>query len=174
MLVFTQFNRPYEKDFGMFRISIIGLITLVALSACDTSKITHRAEWDCLNSQKLYFKDPDSLRFLANLGTRGVQTKAYSVGNFWVRYKATNSFGGYLQRNMLCKPDGYGHYMRDESGEVLAELGVSNEFLQLSLDNLNNGREAIPETIIQDMVRERVYVSPDNLKTNTPSQPDVR
>lgn len=70
---------------------------LLLLCSCDTTKLTNRREWECLNSEKLNFNDPTSVKFVANLGTRGE-----GGDYFWVRYMAKNSFGAYRQANMKC------------------------------------------------------------------------
>jgi len=58
-------------------------------------------EQECLNSERFNFKDPDVL-FVANLGSRGLPP---AVDSYWVRYKAKNSYGAYVQGNMYCKKD---------------------------------------------------------------------
>src|SRR3989338_7518010 len=84
-------GQPKEKDdIGMFRIQLMGLITLLSLSACDILQKQHVAELDCIKSQRLYFNDPDSVAFVANLGSRG---GALAGESFWVRYKAKNGYG---------------------------------------------------------------------------------
>lgn len=59
----------------------------------------HQDEQQCLDSERLNFKDPDVV-FVANLGGRGLGVKS---DQYWVRYKAKNSYGAYIQGNMFCK-----------------------------------------------------------------------
>ena len=107
-------------------------VLIVALIGCDDIKakfhmLPNQDEQECLNSERLKFKDPDVL-FVANLGSRGLK----SVPNqYWVRYKAKNSYGAYLQGNMICKLDASTKkWVRDENAEYLLELSVTTTLLE--------------------------------------------
>ncbi|WP_341919112.1 hypothetical protein [Hydrocarboniphaga effusa] len=98
------------------------------LAACDTTKITHHREWACLNAEKLNFKDPTSVKFVANLGKRGTD-----VSGFWVRYLAKNSYGAYRQANILCYEGVYG-WERDAVGEFTVVSRVSVTLMKANHD----------------------------------------
>lgn len=126
----------YGRDMPRLLLATLGVVTVVATTSCDTSKLTNRKEWECLESERFNFKDPDSVKFVANLGTRG---EGYDPErNFWVRYMAKNGFGAYEQRNMKCWVF-VGGWKRDAAGEALA---VAN-YRATHLDVKEPGRAAI-------------------------------
>lgn len=71
-------------------------------------------EEECLESTKMSFKDPESVRVLKNLGNRG-QTDMNNE-SFWLRYSATNSYGGRISANIACTKAA-GGWVRDEIWE---------------------------------------------------------
>lgn len=117
-------------------LATLWAVTVGLTSSCDTSKLTNRKEWQCLESERFNFKDPDSVKFVANLGTRGEGDDPER--HFWVRYMAKNGFGAYEQRNMKCW-DVVGAWKLDASGEALA---VAN-YRATHLDVKDPGRAAV-------------------------------
>lgn len=94
----------------------------------NTQRIAVQQEGQqCLNGERLKFKDPDIL-FVANLGPRGL---ASAKDQYWVRYKAKNSYGAYAQGNMLCKRNtGTEKWERDEVKESALKLAVTIALFQ--------------------------------------------
>lgn len=104
--------------------------TAIFIAGCDDIReklhmLPNQDEQECLNSERLNFKDPDVL-FVANLGSRGLETK---VDQYWVRYKAKNSYGAYLQGNMLCMKKNE-KWVRDTTSEFLLELQLEGDLLE--------------------------------------------
>jgi hypothetical protein len=116
-------------------MKILKTVLLVAfssltLSGCDGIReklhlLPNQDEQECLNSEKLNFKDPEVL-FVANLGDRGWKLNPNS---YWVRYKAKNSYGAYLQGNMLCKKVNE-KWVRDTSEELLITLAITADLVE--------------------------------------------
>lgn len=95
------------------RTLILSSIVASLLTGCNLGQ---SPENQCLNSSRLQFKDPDSGKVIANLGDRShAQTKL--DGGFWLRYSATNSYGGRVSSNMLCEKgsDGWARSLASES-----------------------------------------------------------
>lgn len=123
------------------KIRDIVALAVVAYLLCGCDEVRTRLhmmpnqdEQECLNSERLNFKDPDVL-FVANLGDRGwkLEPKTY-----WVRYKAKNSYGAYLQGNMLCKQSG-GKWVRDTSNELIISLSVIASLLEDDIAQMKSG-----------------------------------
>ena len=92
-------------------VALVGL----ALAGCN---ILQSKEEQCLQSGRLDMKDPDSLKVVQNLGDRG-QASLQGVDGFWLRYSATNSYGGRLSSNMACEKL-KGKWVRSERMEQIA------------------------------------------------------
>lgn len=109
---------------------------ICTLSGCDDVKaklhlMPNQDEQECLNSERLNFKDPDVL-FVANLGDRGLGVKP---DQYWVRYKAKNSYGAYVQGNMACKKNiSTGKWEKDQMQTILVEMQVTDALMKRELD----------------------------------------
>lgn len=117
-------------------------VGLLILSGCGDvrAKLSlqpNQDEQECLNSERLNFKDPDVL-FVANLGNRDWNL---SPNTYWVRYKAKNSYGAYMQGSMLCKLDSNKKWVRDVSTEYLIALSISLSLLDEDLEKLRKDRK---------------------------------
>lgn len=129
------------------RMKIKHIVALVFvplfLTACDDIKaklhlLPNQDEQECLNSERFNFKDPDVL-FVANLGSRGLEVKQ---DRYWVRYKAKNSYGAYVQGNMACKKDAStGKWVKDEAEAAWVELTVRNALLAQAADRMHRDNE---------------------------------
>lgn len=73
---------------------------VAALTGCGADP-----EVACLDSERIKFNDPSSVKVVQNLGKRWA---ADTGEHFWLRYSATNVVGGTVSSNMVCS--------RDESG----------------------------------------------------------
>lgn len=139
----------------VMRVGVLAF--LLSLAGCDTSKITHSNEWECLESERLNFRDPDSVKFVANLGDRGEGFE--SGGVFWVRYSARNGFGGSVQASMKCitLPGGTKRFQDGETRSInnyranrakndpdFASLPM-NDQLALARGKVLDGYENLPE-----------------------------
>lgn len=132
----------------------------VLLAGCESN------EQECLNSERLKFKDPDVV-FVANLGNRGLALKE---NEYWVRYKAKNSYGAYIQGNMLCEKNSQGKWVRAEADEFLQIMTVQIGILKNYAKGLYADDKRIVEGIQRDskgypeqMANELIYTSPDDL-----------
>lgn len=109
---------------------------ICTLCGCDDVKaklhlMPNQDEQECLNSERLNFKDPDVL-FVANLGDRGLGVKP---DQYWVRYKAKNSYGAYGQGNMPCiKNASTGKWVMDGSTAYMVELQVAATLMRRETD----------------------------------------
>lgn len=125
-----------------FQIAALPLL-LCALSACDDIKsklhlMPNQDAQQCIDGERLKFKDPDVL-FVANLGDRGLEAKP---DQYWVRYKAKNSYGAYLQGNMLCSKDKASEkWKRDTFGELTAVTDISIGLLKAYESKLSRENE---------------------------------
>ena len=104
-----------------FRIICVSLVGL-ALAGCN---MLQSKEEQCLQSARLDMKDPDSLKVVQNLGDRG-QESMRSVGGFWLRYSANNSYGARISSNMACMRQ-EGNWVRSDSLEQVAILRLQME-----------------------------------------------
>ena len=117
----------------LLKISMVLASAVGALTACDQMRtalhmMPNQDEQQCLNSERLNFKDPDVL-FVANLGSRGLSEKQ---GQYWVRYKAKNSYGAYLQGNMLCEKDPTtGEWKKAKTAEFMLVLDLTKRLLDI-------------------------------------------
>jgi len=155
----------------ILKISLMLACTVGALSACDQIRtvlhmMPNQDAQQCLNSERLNFKDPDVL-FVANLGSRGLPEKE---GQYWVRYKAKNSYGAYLQGNMLCeKSSTTGEWKKASMGQYLLELELTVKLLEAE-----NKKARADSSYVSRYTRENVdpaneaaqilLTSPDDLK----------
>jgi hypothetical protein len=75
--------------------------------------------------------------FVANLGNR-----EWPLGpnTYWVRYKAKNSYGAYVQGNMLCKKAG-DKWVRDRANELIVQMAVTTQLIERQTDRLRKGLE---------------------------------
>jgi hypothetical protein len=127
------------------------LLVLSLLAGCDDIKtalhmMPNQDEQECLNSERLKFKDPDVL-FVANLGSRGLES---TPNHYWVRYKAKNSYGAYVQGNMACKKDSLsGKWVRDEGTEALTKMGVINFLLDRATEQMQRDLDLYKEKKIR-------------------------
>jgi hypothetical protein len=119
---------------------------VAALGGCNEVKtalhlMANQDEQECLNSERFNFKDPDVL-FVANLGDRGLRLPD---GRYWVRYKAKNSYGAYLQGNMIChKNPETKKWERDRRSEVLPSMKIYNFLLDERIKrNLNCAKTGV-------------------------------
>lgn len=126
-------------------MKLLFAICLLCLAACDQSRLTHYKEWQCLDSEKLNFVDPTSVRFVANLGSRGIDVAGGR--GMWVRYIAKNAFGANGQGNILCIETSKG-WRRHQLGERLAVLHVSVTLLEIKKneveEELRKKNEGLP------------------------------
>lgn len=171
------------KDFKMRRKYIVGGIFCVSLiTGCDDIKaklhlLPNQDEQECLNSERLKFKDPEVL-FVANLGSRGLEAKP---NQYWVRYKAKNSYGAYVQGNMACKRDATtGKWVKDINESAMTEMMVLGELLHRKANEMEsynkllasgkirgeNAKDTDADVVlqkIQEQVNDVIYESPENL-----------
>lgn len=143
----------------------VAISAAVLLFAGGCEKFSHAKEWECLESERLQFKDPDSVKFMANLGTRGQGDDPAHF--FWVRYAAKNGFGADRAANMKCTNLIGGKWARFAAGEELAVLnyrtkhGVSDEVKRAAKeavlegtgdldplpDEVRHSSKKVPETV---------------------------
>ena len=160
----------------ILKISLMLACTVGALSACDQIRtalhmMPNQDEQQCLNSERLNFKDPDVL-FVANLSSRGLPEKQ---GQYWVRYKAKNSYGAYLQGNMLCEKDSTtGEWKRAKTAEYLLVLELTAKLIDADTKKIKNdtsyepryaigGTDKITANALKE-AEEILLISPDELK----------
>lgn len=113
------------------RIVSAALLAL-ALVACN---LLQSKEEQCLQSGRLSMKDPDSGKVVENLGGRG-DAFTQSAGGFWLRYSATNSYGGRVAGNMACE-NSKGKWVRSENLERMALAAARVQIGLLGLKALN-------------------------------------
>lgn len=117
---------------------------ILPLTGCERIQeklhlLPNQDEQECLNSERLNFKDPDVI-FVANLGDRGWKL---SPNTYWVRYKAKNSYGAYLQGNMLCKKSGE-KWVRDLNNEFLIKMDVTADLMKIQNERMRAGKDVSP------------------------------
>lgn len=141
------------------------MMTSTLIVGCDLPEIFQSKENLCLKSEKFNFNDPDSVVFIANLGTRNSSTET-----FWVRYKAKNGYGAYKQANMACFKQSDGHYVRDKTTEFLAIQDVKIDYFKRRSKSYDESTlthdgtvEKLSESELQDMAHKFVYESTSNL-----------
>lgn len=129
-------------------------------------------EQQCLNSERLNFKDPDVV-FVANLGSRGLPEKQEQ---YWVRYKAKNSYGAYLQGNMLCeKVPTAGEWRRASHQELMMVLELTSKLIAEDSKNMVADKSYEPRyakgggadkimSNAQKEAEEILFTSPSDLK----------
>lgn len=114
------------------------LLLTTLLMSCDARQppeARKSPEEACLQSDALSFKDPTSLKVIANLGDRKQGWTADERSKqFWIRYIAKNSYGANISANMACKDTGTIGWVRDRGQEEIAILDVQLELLT-SLNN---------------------------------------
>lgn len=118
----------------------MSLIAALALSGCErpaAPPVLSRGE-QCLNSFRIELKDPDSAAVVADLGSRDFEDDVLKEA-FFLRYKAKNSFGAYISKNVICRKM-LDDYQRDETLEFFAETNVANLCLQNQVDKMWNGQ----------------------------------
>lgn len=156
----------------MKKIGVLLMLTM-GLAGCDKvleklHMLPNQDEQECLNSEALNFKDPEVL-FVANLGDRGVKLKPEQ---YWVRYKAKNSYGSYVQGNMLCEHDKTaGKWVRSKSDEFLQMLDVQISVMQGANKRLAAGDKEIQEELryknfekwAREQAEEILFTSPEPL-----------
>lgn len=122
-----------------FRLIYVLFFTTFGLVSCDLIK---SPEQQCLESTKLDFKDPDSLKFISNLGSRGL---APDDKYFWIRYSATNSYGARIAANMACEKNSNGKWERSQSHEASARLRIYADSLESEKNKLIENNQKIKE-----------------------------
>ena|SRR3990167_1827958 len=114
----------------------VTLSTSILLVACDANFLKSKEEL-CLNSERISFKDPTSLKLIANIGQRGFQASKDDAASFWIRYIAKNEYGANVAGNMACKKSEKG-WMRDRELELSAigkvEMHKTKEILAKVLE----------------------------------------
>lgn len=153
--------------------AITTLLIACSLTACDVTKLSNWDEWKCLNSERLRFKDPDAVLFIANLGDR--QGGKLETNKFWIRYKAKNSYGAFIQANMACHRGAAGEWERDSFAEQIALIRTETSILR-SRNKLSweERRDApLSDAARKDMAYEQVYTSPDNLPSDAGPESSV-
>lgn len=151
---------------------VLAVSACLLMSGCDQVReklhmMPNQDEQACLNSERFNFKDPDVL-FVANLGSRGLLEKP---DQYWVRYKAKNSYGAYGQGNMLCKKDDTGKWIREKVGEYMTQMDVQiflikkiNAAYTANDDAIIKSMEGKDATdVTTDEAREIVFTSADDL-----------
>lgn len=129
--------------------NIVILLTLCStwlIASCsDRVNPTSNAE-QCLESQELYFNDPDSISLSAILGSRDEDNKVTSDG-FWIRFKGKNAYGAFVQKNMYCSSNGSNGWARDKVVEGIALLTVKNRLLDANIkirkDNMGKDKSVL-------------------------------
>ena len=153
----------------------IGFMVMLALALAGCDKVREKLhmlpnqdEQQCLNSEALNFKDPGVL-FVANLGDRGVKLKPEQ---YWVRYKARNSYGSYVQGNMLCEHDKTaGKWVRSKTDEFLQLLDLQVNVMERANKRLAAGDEEMREELryknfekwARGQAEEILFTSPEPL-----------
>ena len=99
-------------------------LVAICVTSCSAAK---SPEEQCLLSDRLKFKDPDSLKVVANLGDRGIPSDG--KGSFWIRYSATNSYGARTSANMACQIGASGGWERSGYIEANAVATVYTKYL---------------------------------------------
>ena len=159
-------------------------LIIACLSLICTSCIQAVNEQACLLSDRLIFKDPDSIKVIANLGDRGAPS--LTKGAFWIRYSAANSYGGRGSQNMACAKDTEGkwkrsraveseafgrvyvYYLRQVAKTMEAEVDAKRLCAdQKCRDAISYGRKYLTaeaaEAAAADMANERIFDSPEPL-----------
>jgi hypothetical protein len=122
------------------------LLLIALLCGCDQIKeklhlMPNQDEQACLNSERFNFKDPDVL-FVANLGNRGMKLKQ---DQYWVRYKAKNSYGAYIQGNMLCEKNSKGEWVNSKADQYFAASSIQIYLLQKVNERMKSGDKEVFE-----------------------------
>lgn len=116
------------------------LKTAAAAIACSAAAVgcnvhlVDREAWACLDSERLNFRNPDSVELVQVLGKS-------QDGTIWIRYKGQNGFGGYSQENMACHEVG-GKVVRNHAAEEIAVQRVIGESLDQTIASLKAGSKA--------------------------------
>lgn len=120
------------------RFAAIWLVVIsLSLSGCD---LFQSKEKQCLVSDRLSFKDPDSLAVVENLGKRNESSDENPF--FWLRYKAKNGYGAYDSRNMVCVLED-GKWVRGHAHEQRAVEDVLHKLLAKLRDELHASNMAL-------------------------------
>lgn len=99
-------------------------------------------EEQCLDSFRLELKDPDSAAVVSNLGNRGLEMED---GAFFLRYKATNSYGAYVSSNVYCRRGSESKYTREPISELTYKSKVVTKCLIDSLNQIQAGQQPLTE-----------------------------
>jgi hypothetical protein len=144
------------------RILATALI-MTSVAGCDINRFTNGDEWRCIDSERLNFKDPDSVIFIKNLGDRKGHEK--EEGKFWIRYKAKNSYGAFIQENMACHRNSDGKWERDHISENAALMAAELSFLESrhKLPREIRRKKPLSRLEIKNQAKELVYTSPNNI-----------
>lgn len=116
-------------------VAIFTVVIVFFSTGCSQSK-----EVACLQSDKLSFKDPDSIEFIKNIGERGKPEIQHET-TFWIRYKAKNSFGAYVSANMVCS-NRYGEWIRDVHVEKILVMDIQTELMKARNNALDLSRKS--------------------------------
>lgn len=114
------------------------LLLTALLMSCDARQppeARKAPEEACLQSDALNFKDPTSLKVIANLGDRKQGWTADEQSKkFWIRYIAKNSYGANISSNMACSNVGDIGWVRDRGLEKAAILDMQTLRLTLLVE----------------------------------------
>ena len=113
------------------RTRFLILLLIFPMTACN---LFATKEDDCLQSTRLSFNDPDSIKVVQNLGDRG--KKQWSNGEgFWLRYSVANDTGGRVSANVACeKIDGKWKRSRRLEDRAKGELFLSFQIEALEVE----------------------------------------
>ena len=100
----------------------------------------------------------DSGAVVANLGHRGLESLPNE--NFFLRYKAKNSYGGFISSNVICHKEG-DRWVRNKLGEFSIKMGLANDCLRESIVSLEKGG---PGRHNCEDYAERRFAGTDSLK----------
>lgn len=163
--------------------NIIFLILGVFIIFASCHVLAQTKEEQCIESAKHSFKDPDSLKIVKNLGSRG-----QSVDNdnfFWLRFTGTNSYGGRIAANMACKKEGE-IWIRDVNWEART-ISKLQALMDARFDEIENkytppacngfgcaeAQEAAKEAAARAIARQRREASSFGWKMTIQSAEDI-
>lgn len=131
--------KPRPIAIAAIAVTVVALL-LVAFRAPIRVAVTRLAgpEEACLDSLRLSLKDPDSAKVVSNLKSRGLDLPD---GAFFLRYKATNSYGAYVSSNTICSVSYSGAYEAGGVQESIVRTEIGNLCLQAQLSHLRAGQE---------------------------------
>ena len=127
----------------------------------------------CLDEVKLRFNDPDSVKLVQVLGARG-WTEEESGGVYWVRYKATNKFGGVVSANIACSSKAGTDRAMVDIQEHIAFQRVYGTLLDAQIEARKRGQEkgvaSADQEDLKGKARSIVYEETGDLPKIPPSE----